>query len=95
MLSKLLKVNADLVVNLRSSLFFYGRDKSSADSLQTLGLDLEDLRGWDLPRKLEEATKKGNVNYKNFNSTQEFAVDETEIRYQVTNKAVPLSSDEW
>ena len=83
MLSKLLKTNADLVVNLRSALFFYGRDKSSSDSLQSLGVDLEDMKSWDLPSKLEEATNRGNVNYKNFNSTQALDVDETESRYQV------------
>ena len=83
MLSKLLKANADLIVNLRSALFFYGRDKSSSDSIQSLGLSLEDMNSWDLPAKLEEASKKGNVSYKNFNSTQALEADDTENRYQV------------
>lgn len=87
--SSLLKENADLLVSLRSCVFFDARKKGVDQVLISMGIDdMETIKNVFKPIMKEGTSQLKHIDYKTFNSIQTITDSATEVRYNFLQEKV-------
>jgi len=87
--SLLLKENADLLVSLRSCVFFDARKKGVDQVLISMGIDdMETIKNVFKPIMKEGNSQLKHIDYKTFNSIQTITDSNVEIRYNYLQEKV-------
>jgi hypothetical protein len=87
--SSLLKENADLLVSLRSCVFFDARKKGVDQVLISMGIDdMETIKNVFKPIMKEGNSQLKHIDYKTFNSIQAITDTPSELRYNYLQEKV-------